>query len=809
MRLVVRSVVLAIALAFAPPACAQEMPPADQPVPPDETAPAAAAPPPSSDLTPLPQVPYPETVVPSPVSPSKTNEEIGVPRPLPPMAEQPPPGPPPTPVPDRTDNFVDFSAEQLRTSYEEGAPTRTVAVGNVVARYRNMEIRSDQAEADYRTNRAYFEGSVVFRIDAQEAQGERLELDLRTREWSFVSAKASIRPEFVQGYLRAPVFVSARSLEGLRTTRLSAYDVEGTTCELPRPHYELLSRSVTVYPGSKIIFRHATFCALGRRLFTLARLVVPLRDVQQSPGLIPRVGSSLEEGYFLKTSYAYVGTRLQTGLLLLDLMSQKGVGYGVKHTYSFAGASGLASIYQLNDRTINQNTLTGQLTHTQRFGTIRANLSSDYRKNSYLYAPESTSMINQLTLSRDRPGAVSSLVVSQNINDAFERTESLTGTLKHRQLFGQESALDASFDYNSFQFQNETRARLTSLLLFSRKEDKFDWNLSAEKVTDLSDEAFVGGGLFAGVERLPELAITSDTARLGNVLPLRLPGRLTLSYGQYRELPAGTELGRAHINIEVPTQRHNVTSTWTLAAGGGFRQFLYSDSTAQYYFGASADLRKKLGANSSFALTYRRQQPRGFTPFRFDFAGRYDIINASLNLQDSRVLKASLLAGYNFEQKRFPWQDIVLRFSYQPTGSLLLYTATGYDINNSKWRTLVNQIRVRAGEDFRLDLGTSYDTARSKLAMIRGLLDTKLGSKMRLQAVAGYNGFTRDFDYRSFMLTRDLHCWEASLVFTDQGGFYRNKSLMLNLRIKAFPLFDTFGMGPFGQALDTSVGQVY
>jgi hypothetical protein len=43
----------------------------------------------------------------------------------------------------------------------------------------------------------------------------------------------------------------------------------------------------------------------------------------------------------------------------------------------------------------------------------------------------------------------------------------------------------------------------------------------------------------------------------------------------------------------------------------------------------------------------------------------------------------------------------------------------------------------------------------------------------------------------------------------DQGGFYNNRGVYFNVRIKAFPMLDDFGVGNFGQALDTSVGQVY
>jgi len=180
-----------------------------------------------------------------------------------------------------------------------------------------------------------------------------------------------------------------------------------------------------------------------------------------------------------------------------------------------------------------------------------------------------------------------------------------------------------------------------------------------------------------------------------------------------------------------------------------------------------------------------------------------------LNLENSEKFRLSLIGGYNFEQPRFPWQDSVIRMAIQPNPDLLFYTATGYDFNRGTLRQVINQLRLRHGDNFKLDLGTRYDPTRGKLATAATALDTPIGPKYRLQAVAGWNGLTNTFDYRSFRLTRDLHCWEASLTYVDQGGFYNNRGFYFNLRIKAFPLYDNFGVGNFGQALDTSVGQVY
>lgn len=712
------------------------------------------------------------------------------------------------PAPEGPEDFISIAAESLRTAYEDGRPARTVAKGAVRASYRDMTVTAREAWVDYRLNKAVFEENVVFRTGAQETRGGRVEIDIRTGEWRFTDADTTIRPELAKGFLQAPVFAGAERIDGLKDERVSALRARATTCDLDEPHYVLSSRSLAVYPGRWIVFRTVTPSVMGRKLFTLRRLVVPLRDVSRNPGIVPQVGSSLEEGQFVKTAFAYMGTETQSGFLTLDLMSKKGFGQGLRHSYQFSNAAGELNLYRVNDRNLGQNTLAGRYAHSQRLGTVLASVSSDFRSNSYLYAPESKSLSNRLTLTRDRGTARTSLAVNQLIDNTFTRTSRLTGSLRHRQATDSRSYLDTSFDYTGFDSQGINRARLSSQAVYSRDAGKFDWTVSAQKLTDLSDEAFVGVGGFGGVERLPEIALVSDTARLGRVLPFGIPARLKLSYGRYNELPVGTELDRTYASIETPVRRKKLSSTWSLAAGAGFRQFVYGDDTAQYTIDTSAELRKTLGEKSTLAFTYRFQRPRGFTPFRFDYNGRYNVVNASLNLQETDRFRLSVLTGYNFEQSAFPWQDIVLRAAYQPTSSLLVYAATGYDVNNSKWRTLINQVRIRAGDEFKLDIGTRYDPTTSRFSSIRTLLDTPIGPKTRVQAVAGYNGFTRAFDYRSIMLTRDLHCWEASLMFVDQGGFYRDRGVMLNFRIKAFPLFTNFGTGAFGQSLDTSVGQI-
>jgi len=763
----------------------------------------------ASDAQPAGQIPSPTPAIPSPVAPS-----------------EPPSGylaPPIAPAGETPGDFAQIEADFLKHTFEDGKPRATEAEGKVVLRYKDITATAEHGRIDWKRDTAELQGNVVLRTGMQEARASSVVLNLKTREWSAVSPTTTITPEFARGYLKAPLFADGRLIQGRGRREIDLFDGKATTCDLPAPHYELVSRSLVVFPDNKAVLRDVKLYALGRHLITIPRLVIPLRDIQRNPNIIPRFGETQEEGVFLKTQYALFGSKTLASFLLLDFMSRKGFGKGLQQSWRLPNnAFGELYFYQLFDRSIDQNTVTGRLTHSQNFGTIRAAFLADFRSNSYLYAPQSSSILGQLSLTRDRPGASTSLVVNQNVNEAFVRTSRLAGNLKHRQQFGSATTLDADLDYTAYT-SDQTRARLTSQVAFARQEKRFDWSLSAQKLTDLSDEAFVGRGQFGGIEKLPELGIITDCQRLG----LGVPMRFKLTYGSYSELPSPIGLDRTYFEADTPVHRYDLSRGWTLGGGLGFKQYFYSDNTAQYSFDASTELARKLGPTSSFNLTYRYQRPRGFTPFRFDYVGRYNVANASLNYQDNEKFRLSLLTGYNFEQDRYPWQDVTIRFSVQPSPSFLLYTATAYDPNSSRWRTLINQIRIRAGtvaaesvsqpitesggpaRGFRLDIGTRYDTTLERLASARVVLDTNIGPKWRVQANAGYNGFTRTFDYRSIMLTRDLHCWEASLTYINQTGFYRNEGFSFSLRIKAFPFFRDFGAGAFGQTLDTSVGQVY
>lgn len=709
-----------------------------------------------------------------------------------------------------------IDAKSWRVDFEDSSASIVTATGDVKARYKEFTVTSDNATADLRSKVASFTGHVALTVNRQEVRGECLTIHLDTRVWSFLSARSTVEPECFPGKLLAPVFLTGSSISGVGDRVIDVEGGEFTTCDLDHPHYLFNAKSTTIWPDRKLIARDATFIAVGRTIIKLSRLAIPLRDILDRPTLVPRVGHTEEEGYYMKAAYPYSATRQNSGSLGLDLMSRKGVGVAVIDNYALQNASGNLYLYQLSDQNSHLSTLTGRFTHLQKIGSVTAGFTSDYRAQSYEYSPQSTSVANELRLNRQKCGAITSWSLRDATDIGFGRYDRLTSNLNHSQQLTKNSSMTLSLDYfrstnpvtiNTLTLNSES-SQLNTNLAYRNQQRRFDWALNYAEITDLSNEVFISqsGQRFAGTERLPELELNSSGQRLGWTF-LGLPTALGLAVGRYREDLGRVEEDRALASVELPPKTFSLAKKLDLTGSGGFRQYVYSDDTAQYCVNAAANLTRRFGQRSSAALDYRYLRPEGFTPFRFDFVGEYNALTGSYNLQETEKLKLSMFTGYNFDQPDFQWQDWTLRASYAPSQRFLFYTSTAYDLNRSKWRALVNQFRFRFDPCFRLDLGSRYDLTEQKFDTVKAVLDTPVGKLWHLRANAAYNGFTSLFDYRNLQIVRDLHCWEMSLTYVDQRGFYTERGLRLNFRIKAFPIFDRFGVGQFGQTLDTSVGE--
>jgi len=703
-----------------------------------------------------------------------------------------------------TAKYITILSDSIKTTYDNGNPAVTTASGHVNVTLTDGIITADDAVYDHNTYSMELSGNVTYVSPKQTVHGDKMQINTRNRAWTLDGFDIILQPAIAPDHIIQPIFLKGTLIDRSQSGTIVAVDSDLTTCDRAHPHYDFNSRKATIKLGQNIVLEHTSVYLKGKRLYTIPRLIIPLTE-ENELRITPVVGQSDDEGYYLKTTYNYPVKNDQTGMILLDLMSKKGIGKGIDQSYRSKTSSGRLRLYQLFDKSINQNTLDGSVSHTGRLGDFKMNASADFRSNSYLYASTSKTFTERLALSKITSDYSTSISVSRSVNETVSRTTRLSGSLTHSQTLSDRATISGNFDYSGYRTGSYNESKLTSDIGLDYKLPEMDLALSTTRFSDFSETSSSLSG-FYGTEKLPELSITSDNKRLG------IPGRntqLSFAYGKYLELPSVTPVDRAFFSLKLRNSLRPIGAGWTISDSGGFEQYLYSDNTAQYSLDHTLELARKLGSKSTFSLTHRIQRPAGYTPLRLDYTGRYDSLYASLNLKDSSVHTISFSSGFDFEDTSSGWQDIMMRSRYSPSKKFSFYTSTGFDLNRSQWRTVVNQLNLKPSNEFSLGIGSRYDTVNQRWALLRTVLDTKVDILTRLQLIQSYNGATKEFDYSALRVTRDLHCWEASLTYTQQKGFTNTTGIMLNFRLKALPFYPAFGTGQYGQALDTGMGEMY
>lgn len=697
-------------------------------------------------------------------------------------------------------DFIELkSADHIRYDVERRIVS---ASGHVTFAYQDVEVSSDELVADLRANTAVLSGNVVLRTRGQEFHGETLLVHLETREWEFSQTAGAISPQYFERGVVSPLYLGAREVTGW-PDRLVVRGASFTTCNLAQPHYELTARRLRIWPGRKLIADHAALYLLGEHLLTVPWFVVPLREPQRQP-FLPLVGQDEFEGYYLKTILNYVITGNSYGAAHLDLMTRRGFGKGLDHTELYPRGRSDLYLYQVHNTTTGADELTVRGAHQQDFGGgLNLRATADVRSDNYYYVAGSRVTNSQLALTHQRAGSSSSLAFDYNqTGGAFDFTRFSTA-LRHDER-GRRYGLsfDSRYD-NQTTFTAAADQEVNNRLELTDHETRMDARLLLTKRFDPDGDAYTGDDFYQVVDRLPELLLETDTYRL-RAAPAGLPARLTLSVGNFSERPTFLEAYRVYFGYQGIPETIRLGPATRLNAQTRFQQYLYGDRdhTAQYAYGGNVRLEQDFGDDWRAQLGYALLEPKGYTPFRFDYLGNYRSAAFDLNYRRGERYSGQVRTGYDVRSSR--WQDVVTRLDLPVSRTLQVGVSGGYDPNRGRWRPPL--ARFRFG-DYRtaLDLSARYDADQGKLQRATASLDWAAGSKWRVQLLSSYDGLQHQLVYGEVLLTRDLHCWEAMAYYSLQRNLF-----MLNFRIKAFEWGKpNFPVGRYGQYLDTSLGEWY
>lgn len=711
-------------------------------------------------------------------------------------------------------------------------------IGHVEVHFRGYVLNSDRADIDLNTGDTLFSGNVVLRTpNGQTVVGGRdgvLRLNLRKGTYSIIGARSTVSPEALNIGIIEPIYIYGGTITG-RNGLIDARGSSFTTCDFAEPHYLFKAKQVYIIPGRRLVAKNVTLYHKNRRVLTIPYFFVPLDRRFARQTLFPQVGQTPDEGYFIKFAVGYALNDSLPGIIHLDAMQYKGLGTGFEQSYGRPSAprkgAGLVSLYRLYDQQTGLTNLTGNLRHQQQFGTVGVTINSQFQQNSY-YAGDSQSRAQntQVNLTRSVGNLTSSLTTSLNTNDyGAGATQNLSSSFSQsfQPTSGEQLTTQLTYTQNtspSYAGSNgaTSRRELDTNIDYTQKGKVYDLEILGVDYAQIG-RSDTGSGYFGGIERLPEVRFATDGARASWLKRYLPASRLALSFGDFAEQYSKTNTQRADVDLDFGTTTKNLDSRNALTYGGSFQQAFYGDRAAQYALDGRTAYRLRIGGKSSAGVTYTYLRPYGYTPFAFDQVGSTNMASLSFNYQETKQLQVTLATGFDFNrtqgfggQPATPWQNAALQTIYSPSGALRFRTTAACDLNHQTLLDLTNAVRVRAHNGLSLDLASQYSPQQHVFSNIYGSLDLPFfrdpreDAGYRLRAIGGYNGYTKKFDYQGLALTRSWHDLEASLVYQNTPqGLRPGSSITFNLSLKAFPSYQPFGVGQFGQALDPSLGEVY
>ena len=740
----------------------------------------------------------------------------------------------------------DFNLSAPNGVIYDGERGIAFAQKNVTFTYREFTVRGQRAVVDYNTNTAILSDdlTVTARLGSvmQTFTGQSLRFNLVTGEWTLSQIRATFPPEFFPpGEVLEPLYIRDGQVVG------EGEDAKGenfTFSSCDRDHYYLRSKSITFRRDAngnaqRIALKKNALYVFGHKLLPIPSFVINLQGRRsRSSALQPTFGQNSYDGFFAKTIYGLAETSHRTDSLLIDALQKRGLGLGLQR--ELAGGAGLLYIYALSGQSGGRQIDSRIQRNLQIAPHLRGSLNFNSTQNNALSGSGFRTQNGNLNFNYGTQRIQSNLQLSNsNTSSPLSSFAQQNATFSYRQQLAQAWDVNLNSRYNnSSSTGSNGLSTLDNIVSLNRRSTLFDAALGFEAHNQLTGE---NTGSYQ-LERLPELLLNSDSRRLGGgALDRYLPGQFVLSLGRFNEPFSGQRLNRTSFAYSANTRTLNLVDRSAVRSqlniGGKFGQSLYSDDTARYDYtvnmslstglgkprrGAGNNFESQLGSifdptsigtnfyNSSarangdsplqLNVDYFKLRPVGYTPFQFDFLSPNESVRYKGIFQPSRKARLEISGGRDL-QRGFN-NDLIGSLRLKPSPSVGLDFSTSYSLENSQLGDIVgNAYLTRSRRKFfggALSLGVQYSPQTSSLVSIRTGADVQLGAKTRVQALSGYNGFTKKFDFQQFRVVRDLHCFNLYATYDSSRREFR-----LDLALKAFPFVDSrLGYNSFGESFD-------
>lgn len=672
-------------------------------------------------------------------------------------------------------------------------------------RYRGYHITADEAEGDRRTNVFILSGHVQVVSKDSVVTGEKVVVDLDNETYRSYDAESQISPRLVGGQIRDEVYVKGQESFGSRNETRTLFG-DFTTCNYERPHYDIEGEDIVVRPGRRAIFRRAKIRLFGRTMLRLPFLSIPLDD--RTYNNLPTVGQSPDEGYYIKTRFAFPlkgRSELQTRL---DYMTKLGLGYGANYIYNANAIGGYLRFYSVSGMS---DTLNVSNEHRQQFRWGSLTVNTDYQQNNYLTAPQSTLMQNRATLTLPQKYGSTRLGYNRVGNQTLgysTTTQSFTVSDQRTVAKSIRTSADVNYTTSEQNYQGQTSQNREQVDLSLRATDelpKGTATLEYQRSIPIGENT----NFFGGSDRTPVFSFASDSRRLmGQKFDKQFPFRTDLSIGEYQNLTGNGHVGRGSFNLNF-NKYDQSQSRLKVNYNGQFKQGIYSDDTAQYVLNLGTTVSYRLGRDTAANVRYNYLRPYGYSPLLLDRTGKTNLASVDVSYRPIRSLLLGVQTGYDIsrlETQDIPWQQVGLRTEFRQGKWFQFRTLSTYDTFQQQWSSVRLDFGYQPGATL-VTVGARYDGIRQTWSNANIFINDLRMGKAKLSAILTYNGYTKEFDSQQYSMIYDLHCAEAIMTWTENNsGFRAGREIQFFVRLKAFPFNSIFGVGPRGEPIGTGTG---
>src|SRR2546426_2114741 len=272
------------------------------------------------------------------------------------------------------------------------------AQGNVVFTTRDVTIRADVLVADLQISVVSAEGHVRLDAAGQSMIADMLTYTLGPGTGTLFNAQTEYRSPWVLGAVTLKAENLASDVKRFVTIRKGF----ATTCEEPDPVVFVTAAELSIFPDDKIVGRQVSVWVAGHRLFTVPFFMIFLRE-RRDTRIVPTVGYSDAEGWFIRTSWAYFLNEHHYGFVHADWFERLGVGTGIEHLYKTGSAEGSALLYWLANRQTGGADQHAVVNHLQRLGDVTARIFADYDESSSMIGSPTSGVFVAAELSTQTP----------------------------------------------------------------------------------------------------------------------------------------------------------------------------------------------------------------------------------------------------------------------------------------------------------------------------------------------------------------------------------------------------------------------